>query len=342
MKRLVVALLGVLTVFCLSGCTAVTNMKVNPDDTVTGTITAYIPVSDCPEKPDDEATKEVYDGVECWVMKGDPETKTQEEIAEEDSTMQIKTGCFYVSAETSTEASSSQNISIPVNTKMVYIVDIGEPVVETNGKILEKGGSVVQFEYNMSSSIDMYAFSARFKDTLSQDTVPPTITGVTDGQILNKIPKITVQDNTILKEFTINGKKVDSFDSTHIVNDVPVDYDYYNNNTSVIKKNSVNIVTATDYRGNVTTVRFIYDTKVPSVKGIKNKKTYKGKKTVYVKDKNGILKVKIGSKKVKITKVKKGKNKGWYKFTIKPKRGTQKVRVYDKAGNYKTLSVKIK
>ena len=83
------------------------------------------------------------------------------------------------------------------------------------------------------------------------------------------------------------------------------------------------------------------DEKSPTVKGIKNGKTYKKKVTVYVKDNVAIKQVKDGSKKVKIVKVKKGKYKGYYKFTI-TKKGKHKLKVYDKAGNVKKITFKIK
>ncbi len=79
----------------------------------------------------------------------------------------------------------------------------------------------------------------------------------------------------------------------------------------------------------------------PTVKGVKNGKTYKKKAVIYVKDANGIKQVKVGSKKIKLTKVKKGKYKGYYKFTV-TKKGKNTIKVYDKAGNVRTVKIKIK
>lgn len=81
----------------------------------------------------------------------------------------------------------------------------------------------------------------------------------------------------------------------------------------------------------------------PTVKGIKNNGTYK-KAVFYTKDKNGIKSVKAGVKKLKklkFTKVKKGKYKGYYKSVIS-KKGKYTIKVTDKAGNVRTLKIRVK
>ncbi len=83
------------------------------------------------------------------------------------------------------------------------------------------------------------------------------------------------------------------------------------------------------------------DTKAPVIKGIKKNKSYKNKVTVYVKDNKKLKKVTINGKKVKLKKVKKGKYKGYYKFTIK-KKGKKTIVAYDAAGNKKKIPIKIK
>lgn len=83
------------------------------------------------------------------------------------------------------------------------------------------------------------------------------------------------------------------------------------------------------------------DTKKPAVKGIKNHATYKKKAVIYAKDASGIKSVKAGSKKLKLTKVKKGKYKGYYKAVIS-KKGKYTVKVSDKYGNVKTIKIRVK
>jgi hypothetical protein len=98
---------------------------------------------------------------------------------------------------------------------------------------------------------------------------------------------------------------------------------------------------AVDAKGNKAQVSFYMDTKAPTVKGIKNGGTYHGATLVYVKDTSGIQSVKVNGKKAKLTKVKKGKYKGYQKFTVKASNKKQKIIVTDKAGNKKTLKVKM-
>ena len=76
------------------------------------------------------------------------------------------------------------------------------------------------------------------------------------------------------------------------------------------------------------------DTKKPIVKGVKNNKTYKKSVKFKVSDKSGIKKVTLNNKKIKVSKAKKG-------YTVK-KKGTYTLKVWDKAGNVRTVKFKIK
>lgn len=83
------------------------------------------------------------------------------------------------------------------------------------------------------------------------------------------------------------------------------------------------------------------DKKAPTIKGIKKNKTYKKKVTVYVRDNVKLQKVTVNGKKVALTKVKSGKYKGYYKFTVK-KKGKKKIVAIDTSKNKKTITIKIK
>ena len=76
------------------------------------------------------------------------------------------------------------------------------------------------------------------------------------------------------------------------------------------------------------------DTKKPTVKGVKNNKTYKKSVKFKVSDASGIKKVTLNKKKIKISKAKKG-------YTVK-KNGKYSLKVWDKAGNVRTVKFKIK
>ncbi|MDD6069539.1 MAG: hypothetical protein PUC12_01820 [Clostridiales bacterium] len=76
------------------------------------------------------------------------------------------------------------------------------------------------------------------------------------------------------------------------------------------------------------------DTKKPTVKGVKNNKAYKKSVKFKVSDKSGIKKVTLNKKKIKVSKAKKG-------YTVK-KKGKYTMKVWDKAGNVRTVKFKIK
>lgn len=85
----------------------------------------------------------------------------------------------------------------------------------------------------------------------------------------------------------------------------------------------------------------VKDTKKPVFAGVKNNKSYKKSITVYVKDDTSIKNVKVNGKSVKLSKVKKGKYKGYYKFILK-KKGSYRIVASDTAGNKKSIKIKIK
>ena len=89
------------------------------------------------------------------------------------------------------------------------------------------------------------------------------------------------------------------------------------------------------------------DTTKPVIKGVKKNKTYKNKVTAYIKDNVKVKSIKLNKKTVKVsklTKVKKGKYKGYYKLLIKTgkKKLTVKLTVTDSSKNKKSVSFKLK
>lgn len=92
-------------------------------------------------------------------------------------------------------------------------------------------------------------------------------------------------------------------------------------------------VVATDKAGNSTTATYTVDTTAPSIKGVKVNKTYKKAVTVKFYDKYGIKKATVNNKKVSAKQLKKG-----YKCS---KKGNYTVKVWDNAGNSKTVKFKI-
>ena len=87
------------------------------------------------------------------------------------------------------------------------------------------------------------------------------------------------------------------------------------------------------------------DRQKPVFKNLINKRVYYKKKVIaYVKDNKAIKKVTINGKKVKLTKVKKGKYKNYWKFTItRQKKITRyKVVAIDPSGNQAKRTIYLK
>ena len=89
----------------------------------------------------------------------------------------------------------------------------------------------------------------------------------------------------------------------------------------------------------------IIDRQKPVFKNLINKKTYYKKKVIaYVKDNKAIKKVTINGKKVKLTKVKKGKYKNYWKFTITRQKKITKYKIIaiDPSGNHAKRTIYLK
>ena len=109
------------------------------------------------------------------------------------------------------------------------------------------------------------------------------------------------------------------------------------NSDPVIKitdKKLKKLINNSDDKNNNEKVTSKKDKKKPTVKGVKNNKTYKKKVKFKVSDKSGIKKVTLNNKKIKVSKATKG-------YTVK-KRGKYTLRVWDKAGNNRVVKFKIK
>ena len=105
-------------------------------------------------------------------------------------------------------------------------------------------------------------------------------------------------------------------------------------NTITIKNTTAARLYIRAHVGDVVTIYktsgFVVDTTKPTVKGVKNGKTYKKAVTIKVKDSSaGIKSIKLNGKKIKAT----------YKLK---KKGSYKLVVMDKAGNKTTMKFKIK
>ena len=219
--------------------------------------------------------------------------------------------------------------------KLVFV--LSEDIIETNG-ILSADKRTVTF---VSGDVDgnaMYAYTRSSKNRVDNDKTPPVIKGLKKNQYYNKesMSNLVISDNLALASVKCNGYKMEK--GTKMWTFASTGKYRQGKNTLVV----------TDVSGNKTKFTFLYDDKEPKVIGLKSyyeKKCKNGKAIFYVKDKDSDLKkieyakdrqkYKIIPKK-NITKVTSGKYKGYYKVVINCKKPCElKVKVYDKAGNYK-------
>jgi hypothetical protein len=264
---------------------------------------------------------ETVDGQKYYVSS---ESDTMEQWVGNAGGVILTQGIF----ETSTVSDSVDDSQDDVSSSLSFLkvtVDIGEPVTDTNGTIGEDGKTVTWMLKTSEMNKSIYAYSEAGAARMQADTEKPVISGVQNGKSYKTFPaKFKVQDNIGCKSITVNGTALTD-----------------ENVTTLLKKNKKNTIVAVDAKGNKAQVSFYMDTKAPTVKGIKNGGTYHGATLVYVKDTSGIQSVKVNGKKAKLTKVKKGKYKGYQKFTVKASNKKQKIIVTDKVGNKKTLKVKM-
>ena len=206
---------------------------------------------------------------------------------------------------------------------VAYSVTLPSPVVKTNGELQEDQHTVI-WDYtdaivqeDQEDELELYAYTAN--DPADPDADRQTVLAMSNPQAPTDTPVPT--DTS-----TPTGTPTPSPSGTPIA---PPDHIVPPTNTASPSVNPTASPAASK------------DTKAPVIKGIKKNKSYKKKVTVYVKDNQQLKKVTVNGKKAKLTKVTKGKYKGYFKFTVK-KKGKKTIVAYDAAGNKKKISIKIK
>ena len=324
--------IGIILLSCLAtlstGCMRVYgNYVVNDDGTVTVTAKQSISKEFAEQigEPQPDAVLETLEDGKQYYSTTDTQTGSIDDI-NNDLNMTLTKDIFYYNITPTTDNNinnTDYDLSNAIS-QSIYVklsVTLTSDIVDTNANITsETYGNTATFDTSFIGA-SWYAYTARGKALIEADTSAPVIHGVKDGGCYSSIPKITFSDNTGVVITKLNGK----------------DYSILN------IKNGKNVVTATDLKGNATTLTFYKDTKAPTIKGIKNNNIYKGKTTFYVKDEVALKKVTVDGKAQKLTKsklVKKGKYKNYYKITIK-KKGTHKITSIDSAGNKNTIKIRI-
>lgn len=178
----------------------------------------------------------------------------------------------------------------------------------TKGTYDEAKGTI---EVNKTGSYELTVTDECKNETTLKFTIDldlPSVNGVSDGEAYRSKKTIKVRDNLGIKSATING------------NAIPED-------GVTVATNGKYVVTATDLAGNTKTVTFWYDTKAPSISGVKEDGVYKKSAKVKISDDiSGIEKIELDGEQVDFKPV----------ITVS---GTKKhsLTVYDKAGNKKQV-----
>lgn len=355
-KVLGVCILSIM-LFAMTGCMRVyETLTVNPDGSITQTEKSGISkeyLDSNGEQPDPSAKLETLEDGKEYYTNTESKTTTLNALQEDMEGVILTKDIFYYplnSGETSSNDSDIQQaISQGVYLKMT--VNLGDSIVDTNANInAETSGNTAVFDSTSNPSA-WYAYTQKGKMQIDNDKTKPVIKGIKKGSYYKELPKITYSDNIAVVKTKLNGVDVTPANSTSsfTVNGkkkTTTYYDWYGTVKGVtksMKKEGKNVFTVYDLKGNSASVTFYLDTKAPLIKGVKNNKTYRNQAVLYIKDKQKLSKVTVNKKKQKLSKknlVKKGKYKGYYKITVS-KKGKNTIIAYDKAGNKKTIKIKI-
>lgn len=339
MKRKMSMLLVVASMmFVLTGCRAYADYTVNGDDTVTIKMKmAYSESMMSLSDTSDMTLETLEDGNRYYVTEEEVETEPLSETRERG--IYLSEDVLFCRLGVEGESVDSSDLVY-----MQMTIHLLSDIVDTNADV-SVSGNTAAFSTD-SRALYWYAYTQKGKELIEADKEAPTMKGAKDGKYYKKMPtNIWFLDNIAVKDVILNGQYVrDSSSSSTSDGTTTKVTTWVNNQGKEVYKDGKNVFKVTDLSGNTATFTFYIDKKTPTVKGVKNNKTYKKKAVVYVKDNKQLSKITINGKKQKMTNkqlVKKGKYKGYYKYTVK-KKGTHKIVVKDAAGNKKTVRIKIK
>lgn len=334
--------------FALSGCRMYVDYTVHDNNTVTAiTELAYSPEEIKAMQATEGMTvdmskltlKTLEDGKEYYVAQDEPETVTLEE-ANQDGMYLTQDIMFYPLGVGQSEVEEEAAEAIEY---MQMSVSLGADIVDSNANLGTEGKKAV-FSTDVATD-HWYAYTQKGKELVQADKKAPAMKGAKQNGYYKKAPtNITFSDELFVKKVVLNGKVVSPATATFTTNGKTTVSTYWYADGKDAFKSGKNVFTVTDLADNTATYTVYVDSKTPTIKGVKNNKTYKKKAIVYIKDNLKLSKITINGKKQKITAkqlVKKGKYKGYYKYTVK-KKGSNKIVVNDAAGNKKTLKIKVK
>lgn len=181
-------------------------------------------------------------------------------------------------------------------------------VTDTNGTLQEDGRTVI---WNAKQLADQESVSRIYALFGEQDSKKaPKYSGAKNGKYYNTVVTLNVDSENLLDYVSVNGEKYET--------------DYL----SISSEGSYKIV-AVDKNNGKSTIKFQIDTTKPTIKGVKNGKTYKKAVVLKFSDTgSGMKNATLNGKKVVSGK----------KITAK---GSYSLKLTDRAGNSKTVKFKI-
>lgn len=346
-KRITLLFVTMCAMLMLTGCRMYANYTLNGDGTVTTKgMTAYSEeeMETLGDSKDNGTWKRLEDGKRYYVVETKTETMTLEELEKEDSIYLTEDMCVY---EAGDEEESSDVDMSDMGMYLQLSVTFTSKIASTNGRLSDDGKTVIFDSEKNGKDARWYAYTEKGTALVENDHTPPKMKGAKSGKYYRYMPaSLEFVDDVKVAEIRLNGKVVKSYIASYVVkSNKRQQYSIWRAmDGSYPEKQGKNTFTVTDLNGNVAKYSFYIDRKAPVVKGVKNNKSYKKKAVLYVKDKCKLSKITINGKKKKMTDkqlVKKGKYKGYYKYTVK-KKGTNRIVVKDKAGNKKTVKIRIR
>lgn len=193
-------------------------------------------------------------------------------------------------------------------------MSFSNPVTYSNGTISgnQASWSFTSEELNGSTTLKLYAETTA-QSTYENDKTAPSISGIKNNGYYNSAT-LNVTDKGVGVARILLDNSITLSNKTKL---------------SKSNKEGKHTITVYDFAGNKKTISFTIDATKPTVKGVKNNKTYKKACTITFSDKYGIKSAKLNGKSIKTKK----------KVS---KKGSYTLKVTDKAGNTTTVKFKIK
>lgn len=343
-KRILSLMLAVVVAVSLTGCMEEkVEEKISANGKGTRTMTVYLEkasvedyvnrkmgsdyMSDMEKELKDEGyTLQTVNGKPYYVGKPEKENFTIAKQAKENQQSALKgeyrmweTGVYMnlkalntsltddssLSGVLGTEADDKELEDIYKKSYITYSVTFDYNIVKTDSKGVIDSANPKKVTWKMSF---MDFTKAGVLEAYCNSVIK--VSGVTQGATYRKARKVKFSG---VKTATYRGKKIKS--------------------NQKFKKHGQHTIVLKAANGEQRTVSFFIDTKKPTIRGIKNNKTYKKGKSFFVNDKDsGVASVTINGKK---------QTAGSTYFSL-TKKGKSTITVKDKVGNKKTIKVKIK